>query len=149
MSCGGEPRIGSCRGDGTAGDGLSPIRCTGDSGRRWRRSTNKKHQITVSKETVRRWMAKAGLWQAGRRRVERCMRGGRGGAAVANWCSGTPATHDWLEGRGEQILPDFDDRRCHQPAVCAFRAARLHGENMASVVGVPGAVRPAAGVLHG
>jgi hypothetical protein len=29
----------------------------------------KRHQITVSKETVRQWMAKAGLWKANRRRV--------------------------------------------------------------------------------
>ena len=28
---------------------------------------HKRHQITVSKETVRQWMAKAELWQAGRR----------------------------------------------------------------------------------
>ncbi len=30
---------------------------------------HQRHQITVSKETLRRWMAKAGLWRAGRRRV--------------------------------------------------------------------------------
>src|ERR1035441_1375355 len=29
----------------------------------------KRHRITVSKETLRRWMAKAGLWKANRRRV--------------------------------------------------------------------------------
>ncbi len=30
---------------------------------------SKKHQISVSKETLRHWMAKAGLWKAGQRRV--------------------------------------------------------------------------------
>ena len=30
---------------------------------------HKLHQITVSKETLRQWMAKAGLWRAGHRRV--------------------------------------------------------------------------------
>ena len=30
---------------------------------------HKRHRIAVSKETLRRWMAKAGLWKAGRRRV--------------------------------------------------------------------------------
>src|ERR1700693_4851497 len=30
---------------------------------------HKRHQITVSKETVRQWMTKAELWQAGRRRA--------------------------------------------------------------------------------
>src|SRR5262249_36399577 len=29
----------------------------------------KKHKIGVSKETLRQWMCKAGLWKAGRRRV--------------------------------------------------------------------------------
>src|SRR5262249_53628302 len=29
----------------------------------------KQHQITVSKETLRQWMTKAGLWKAGRQRV--------------------------------------------------------------------------------
>ena len=30
---------------------------------------HERHQITVSKETLRRWMVEAGLWKAGRRRV--------------------------------------------------------------------------------
>jgi transposase len=64
---------------------------------------HKRHQITVSKETVRQWMAKAELWQAGRRRVveihEWRPRRSRWGELV-QWDT---SVHDWLEGRGEQI----------------------------------------------
>jgi hypothetical protein len=64
---------------------------------------HKRHQITVSKETVRQWMAKAELWQAGRRRVveihEWRLRRSRWGELV-QWDT---CVHDWLEGRGEQI----------------------------------------------
>jgi Helix-turn-helix domain len=63
----------------------------------------KKHQITVSKETVRGWMAKAGLWQVGRRRVQEIHewrpRRSRSGELV-QWDT---SDHDWLEGRGERI----------------------------------------------
>lgn len=63
----------------------------------------KKHEIAVSKETLRRWMVKAGLWKAGRRRVvevhEWRPRRSRCGELV-QWDT---STHDWLEGRGERI----------------------------------------------
>jgi transposase len=64
---------------------------------------HKRHQITVSKETVRQWMAKEGLWKAGRRRVVEVhqwrQRRSRWGELV-QWDT---SVHDWLEGRGEQI----------------------------------------------
>jgi len=64
---------------------------------------HKKQQISVSKETLRRWMAKAGLWKAGRRRVvevhEWRPRRSRCGELV-QWDT---STHEWLEGRGETI----------------------------------------------
>jgi transposase len=64
---------------------------------------HQRHQIKVSKETVRQWMAKQGLWQAGRRRVVEVhqwrQRRSRWGELV-QWDS---SVHDWLEGRGEQI----------------------------------------------
>jgi transposase len=63
----------------------------------------KRHQITVSKETLRRWMAKAGLWKAGRRRVMEVHqwrpRRSRSGELV-QWDT---SDHDWLEGRGEKL----------------------------------------------
>jgi hypothetical protein len=64
---------------------------------------HKRHQITVSKETVRQWMAKAELWQAGRRCLVEVhpwrQRRSRWGELV-QWDT---SVHDWLEGRGEQI----------------------------------------------
>ena len=62
-----------------------------------------RHQITVSKETVRQWMVQGGLWKAGRRWVvevhEWRPRRSRCGELV-QWDT---SVHDWLEGRGEQI----------------------------------------------
>jgi len=62
-----------------------------------------KHAITVSKETLRQWMVRAGLWKAGRRRVGEVHpwrpRRSRCGELV-QWDT---STHDWLEGRGETI----------------------------------------------
>jgi transposase len=64
---------------------------------------DKKHQITVSKETLRRWMVQAELWKAGRRHVVEVHpwrpRRSRCGELV-QWDTGD---HDWLEGRGEPI----------------------------------------------
>lgn len=63
----------------------------------------KLHQITVSKETLRQWMTKAGLWRAGHRRVVEAHawrpRRSRSGELV-QWDT---SDHDWLEGRGERI----------------------------------------------
>jgi hypothetical protein len=62
-----------------------------------------RHQLTVSKETVRQWMVKGELWQAGRRRVVEVhqwrLRRSRCGELV-QWDT---SVHDWLEGRGEQM----------------------------------------------
>lgn len=64
---------------------------------------DKRHQITVSKETLRGWMFQAGLWIPGQRRVvevhEWRPRRSRCGELV-QWDT---SDHDWLEGRGERI----------------------------------------------
>jgi transposase-like protein len=64
---------------------------------------HKLQQITVSKETLRRWMGKAGLWKAGHRQVGEVHpwrpRRSRWGELV-QWDT---STHEWLEGRGERI----------------------------------------------
>ena len=63
---------------------------------------SKKHQIAVSKETLRHWMAKAGLWKAANgawwsapvaAARSRC-------GELVQWDT---SNHDWLEGRGERI----------------------------------------------
>jgi hypothetical protein len=59
--------------------------------------------ITVSRETVRKWMTEAGLWKAGEQKVERIHewrpRRSRFGELV-QWDT---SEHDWLEGRGEKM----------------------------------------------
>jgi hypothetical protein len=69
---------------------------------------HKRHQLEVSKETVRQWMVKAGLWPAGRRVVEVHQwrqRRSRCGELV-QWDT---SNHDWLEGRGEDLYLMIDD----------------------------------------
>lgn len=64
----------------------------------------KKHDIEVSRETVRQWMIGAKLWRADKRRVEKIHewrpRRSRFGELV-QWDT---SPHDWLEGRGEEML---------------------------------------------
>ena len=63
-----------------------------------------KHDIAVSRETVRQWMIGAKLWRARKQHIEKVHewrpRRSRFGALV-QWDS---SDHDWLEGRGEDIL---------------------------------------------
>ena len=63
-----------------------------------------KHKIDVSRETVRQWMIGAKLWQARKQRVEKVhewrSRRSRFGELV-QWDT---SDHDWLEGRGEEML---------------------------------------------
>lgn len=64
---------------------------------------SKDHQITVSRETVRKWMVEGQLWRAKNERVteihlwrERRSRCGE----LVQWDT---SDHDWLEGRGPRI----------------------------------------------
>ncbi len=62
-----------------------------------------RHDIHVSKETLRKWMMKAGLWRGKRRRMETVHpwrpRRSRCGELV-QWDT---SDHDWLEGRGPRL----------------------------------------------
>jgi len=63
----------------------------------------KRHDIQVSKETVRGWMIEAGLWQSQSRQLRevqvwRPRRSGYG--ELVQWDT---SDHDWLEGRGEPV----------------------------------------------
>jgi hypothetical protein len=63
----------------------------------------KRHDIRVSKETVRGWMVAAGLWKAQSRKLGeahfwRPWRSGYG--ELVQWDT---SNHDWLEGRGEVV----------------------------------------------
>ena len=63
----------------------------------------KRHDIRVSKETVRAWMVAAGLWRPhprklGEKHFWRPRRSGYG--ELVQWDT---SNHDWLEGRGEAV----------------------------------------------
>jgi transposase len=64
----------------------------------------KKHQITVSKETLRQWMGKAGLWKAGSRRVVEVHQWRPRRSRCGELVQWDTSEHDWLEGRGEQLF---------------------------------------------
>lgn len=75
----------------------------------------KQMNIQVGKDTLRKWMIDAGLWQARRRRVEdvhqwRPRRSCRG--ELVQWDT---SVHEWLEGRGERIylIAMIDDASNH------------------------------------
>lgn len=62
-----------------------------------------KHNIQVSKETLRNWMRAAGLWKAHRAKVEK-VHGWR--ARRARWgelIQWDTSEHQWLEGRGPKL----------------------------------------------
>lgn len=61
------------------------------------------HQIAVSKETLRHWMTKAGLWRAGQVRVVEVHQWRPRRSRCGELVQWDTSTHDWLEGRGEQI----------------------------------------------
>lgn len=64
---------------------------------------HKKHDITVSKETLRRWMVSAGLWKAGRRRLIEVHQWRPRRSRCGELVQWDTSEHDWLEGRGEKI----------------------------------------------
>ena len=63
----------------------------------------KRHRSAVSKETLRRWMAKAGRWKADRRRVVEVHQWRQRRSRCGELVQWDTSTHDWLEGRGERI----------------------------------------------
>jgi len=63
----------------------------------------RRHQIVVSRETLRKWMVAEKLWREGKRKLEQIHvmrpRRSRFGELV-QWDT---SDHDWLEGRGERL----------------------------------------------
>jgi len=64
---------------------------------------HKLHRITVSKETLRQWMVKAGLWKASHLRVVEVHQWRPRRSRCGELVQWDTSTHDWLEGRGETI----------------------------------------------
>ncbi len=63
----------------------------------------KRHQIAVSKETLRGWMWEAGLWIPGPRRVVEAHQWRPRRSRCGELVQWDTSDHDWLEGRGERI----------------------------------------------
>ena len=64
----------------------------------------KKHKIDVSRETVRQWMMAAKLWRPRKQRVEKVHEWRPRRSRFGELVPGDTSDHDWLEGRGEEIL---------------------------------------------
>ena len=108
-----------------------------------------KHDIEVSKETLRQWMIRAKLWRAKDSEGE----GGTRWRPRRSRASGTGAVGHFrarLAGRARrEAVPDRHDRRCDEPVVGTVRAARFDRREHEAAVALPGEVRSAAGVLYG
>lgn len=74
--------------------------------------------VTVSRETVRHWMAEAGLWQPRRRRIERVHVWRERRAAFGELAMMDSSPFPWLEDRGPQ---------CHLVAMIDDATSRFWG----------------------
>src|SRR5215469_18345479 len=63
-----------------------------------------KHKIAVSRETLRQWMIGGKLWRAGQRQVEEIHQWRPRRSRFGELVQWDTSDHDWLEGRGEEIL---------------------------------------------
>ena len=61
------------------------------------------HQIVVSRETVRQWMLRAGLWKRRKQRIEEVHVWRPRRSCFGELVQWDTSDHDWLEGRGERI----------------------------------------------
>jgi hypothetical protein len=61
------------------------------------------HQIVVSRETVRQWMMRAGLWKRRKQRIEQVHVWRPRRSCFGELVQWDTSDHDWLEGRGERI----------------------------------------------
>lgn len=64
----------------------------------------KKHKIQVSRETVRQWMIEAKLWRARKQQVEKIHQWRPRRSRCGELVQWDTSDHDWLEGRGDEIL---------------------------------------------
>ncbi len=63
----------------------------------------KRHQIQVSKETVRQWMMAEGIWQSKGRKVKAVHQWRPRRSHYGELVQWDTSDHDWLEGRGEAV----------------------------------------------
>ena len=63
----------------------------------------RRHQIEVSKETVRQWMMAEGIWQSKGRKVKKAHQWRPRRSHYGELVQWDTSDHDWLEGRGEPV----------------------------------------------
>lgn len=63
-----------------------------------------KHEIQVSRETLRHWMIAAKLWRARKQRVGEIHQWRQRRSRCGELVQWDTSIHDWLEGRGDQML---------------------------------------------
>src|SRR5207237_4283547 len=61
------------------------------------------HGITISRETLRKWLIEAKLWRVRRARVEQAHVWRARRARLGELVQWDTSEHDWLEGRGEKL----------------------------------------------
>ena len=61
------------------------------------------HELKVSRETLRKWMRKAGLWKARHQRIGQVHVWRARRSCVGELVQWDTSDHDWLEGRGPRI----------------------------------------------
>jgi len=82
----------------------------------------KRHQIQVSKETVRQWMMADGIWQSKGRKVKEEHAWWPRRSHYGELVQWDTSDHDWLEGRGEPVhhlvrmIDDATSRRLRGPS---------------------------------
>lgn len=88
------------------------------------------HGITVSRETLRQWMLRAGLWKKCKQRVLEIHVWRRRRSCFGELVQWDTSDHDWLEGRGPRIylIAMIDDATSR--AVARFAAHDSTAENM-------------------
>jgi hypothetical protein len=64
----------------------------------------KKHEIEMSRETVREWMIEAELWKPRKQQVERVHQWRPRRSRWGELLQWDTSDHDWLEGRGDEML---------------------------------------------
>jgi transposase len=88
------------------------------------------HGIAVSRETLRQWMIRAGLWKKRKQRIAEIHVWRRRRSCYGELVQWDTSDHDWLEGRGERIylIAMIDDATSR--VVARFAPQDSTAENM-------------------
>ena len=88
------------------------------------------HQITASRETVRQWMLRAGIWKRRKQRIEEVHMWRPRRSYFGELVQWDTSDHDWLEGRGARLylIGMIDDATSR--ALARFARQDSTAENM-------------------